>query len=586
MLPVARKTSAVTISHASPGREPSQATDVPAICSQRHITQLPPEVLTHIFGCLGCDAIVQVRDTCRLFRKVAQADHVEALFYCQLPEQFRKQYPQSRSWQKWTVKSGLHPFTTKLPSKESRIISTEQHAALLCFHTLGKMMFTCRYRPVRVFASTCWTLHLLVDCSLNSSNLLLHGTLDGRLRVLGQKEAGSWTDQVEDLRGPKLLTGMSFNNDGRHLSFTASRNVLEVLKRDADHNRWQLINQQWVKAENYHKISPSGKYVAIYNFTGGLEGIRCLDDQGQWALMPMTKEAKTNSRISSLRLSPPESGVLSLQFSPSEQHLTVKYWKKLIILSLDSRGCWNCSWATTSDMPIDYIRFGPSDHRLLIAYYVLEPEESGSVEMIRHDPEWKSICRQIISSTYYRLTFSPSGNYLLSSERSKNYLLWQLLKSGEWKFYGDLTNPGVAPLPALEQTGMSLDIIKFSSCDNYLLTSFKDGAVTIWGQDEQESWVIRGREQHDGAVKSVKFSESGIHALTVDRSSIHIWGLDNDGLWSVKGKIPGTDVSCANFHPVTEHLVVIPKGRGIEIWEMRKGNSRPEVSRDASYDGH
>lgn len=42
----------------------------------------------------------------------------------------------------------------------------------------------------------------------------------------------------------------------------------------------------------------------------------------------------------------------------------------------------------------------------------------------------------------------------------------------------------------------------------------------------------RGSLQHEGAVKFVEFSLSGIHALTVDRSSVRIWGLDDGGLWS------------------------------------------------------
>ena len=96
MFPVAQKVSAVTISHV-PGGESSQETEVPAKWSQRHITHLPPEVLSHLFGFLGCDDIVQVYDTCLLFREVVVGEHAQALFYSQFPKRFREQYQQSWS---------------------------------------------------------------------------------------------------------------------------------------------------------------------------------------------------------------------------------------------------------------------------------------------------------------------------------------------------------------------------------------------------------------------------------------------------------------------------------------------------------
>ena len=63
MLPIAQKNIAATISQPPPEGESSQEADDPAIWSQRQITQLSRQVLSHIFGCLGCDDIVQVHDT-------------------------------------------------------------------------------------------------------------------------------------------------------------------------------------------------------------------------------------------------------------------------------------------------------------------------------------------------------------------------------------------------------------------------------------------------------------------------------------------------------------------------------------------
>ena len=89
------------------------------------------------------------------------------------------------------------------------------------------------------------------------------------------------------------------------------------------------------------------------------------------------------------------------------------------------------------------------------------------------------------------------------------------------------------------------------------------------GHDEKGSWMLRGSEQHDGEVSIVEFSRSGVHALTVDLSSMRVWGRDKDGWWAVKGIIPVTDVWTACFHPAAEHLIVFWCFRIIQILEIR-----------------
>ena len=150
-----------------------------------------------------------------------------------------------------------------------------------------------------------------------------------------------------------------------------------------------------------------------------------------------------------------------------------------------------------------------------------------------------------------------------------NRLLWQLLKSGNWVFYGDLVNPEASPL-AIEETDLKIDIIKISPCDNYLLISSCDGAVIIWGRNAQGDWKVCGREQHDSPLVSVEFSQSGFHVLTVDLSSIRIWGRDKDGSWFVKGVVRVGNVWSAHFLAVAEHLIVFRNLEGIQVWEVRK----------------
>ena len=560
MLPVAKKAG---IRHPPLGGESSQETNVTATWSQRHITEFPPEVLSHIFTCLGCDDIAQVHDTCRLFRKVVLMEHAQAIFYRELPQRFREQFQQSRLWQEQTILNGQHPFTTTAArGNKNRFFDTGQHAALMCFRTLGNMLSTSVYRPVKVFTSPHRPCAWSVDFSLNSANLLVY-SLPGRwATVLGPDEAGSWSEQTVDLGefGVSLLDVYCGNRNGRMPPVFGSHNTIKYLRRD-DHGRWQLVSPQWFKASDEHEISPSGKYLAIFTHIGGLKDIRCLDDQGQWILMSIKKSARIQSRIR------------VLQFSPSGECLAIRYEKVLALMSPDSQGCWNLTWTVFSQKPIAYMEFCPSERWLLVVcyWYNYNPRFSCSADIIRLDPAGKYLSQQEIDCENCPLNFSPAGNYLLSQKffDKDNRLLWQLLKSGQWVFYGDLVNPETSPL-AIEETELMIDIIKISPCDNYLLISSIDGAVVIWGQDAQGRWQVRGREQHDSAPVSVEFSQSGFHVLTVDRSSIRIWGRDKGGSWFVKGVVRVSDVWNAHFHAVAEHLIVFRNLEGVQVWEVRK----------------
>ena len=116
------------------------------------------------------------------------------------------------------------------------------------------------------------------------------------------------------------------------------------------------------------------------------------------------------------------------------------------------------------------------------------------------------------------------------------------------------------------------DTIAFSPCDNYLLTSTRDGMVHFWGRDEQDNWTIRGSLQHYEEVRVVGFSQSGVHALSVDSASIRIWRCDDDGFWSVKGSFRATHVKRAHFHPAAEHLIVFENLTSVRIRELRKND--------------
>ena len=569
MFPVAQKVSAVTISHV-PGGESSQETEVPAKWSQRHITHLPPEVLSHLFGFLGCDDIVQVYDTCLLFREVVVGEHAQALFYSQFPKRFREQYQQSWSWQKRMARNGHNPFANGLRDNNSKFFNTVHRAAPLCIHTLRKMMSSSLYRPVQVHTNLRSTPALRFDCRLNSGNLLLYDLLNGGASMLSRNGTGSWSEEIVDLdeSGRRLLSVLCPDgHGGLHFNF-GFHNAIEYLKRDGDSGRWQLINQQWVKESDNHAISRSGRYVASYTCDGGIKEIRCLDDQGQWVLMSMAEGTRIGC------------GIRALQFSPSGQHLAIRYEERLAVISQVSQGCWNLTWQTPWKKPMTYIEFCPSERWLLVGFRRfrrLGPEGRSTADIIRLDSAGKFISRQEIDCKNCQLNFSPAGNYLVSGTTSRDHrLLWRLLKSEKWVFYGNLADPEAGPLSV---TDPEVHIIQFSPCENYLLISSRDGAVTIWGQVEQRHWEPRGMVQQDGELLYAEFSPSGVHALTIDRSLIRIWGRDEGGLWPVKGAIPVSHVWSAFFHPVAEHLIVFGNGEGVQVWEVRKDNPGEEADR-------
>ena len=614
MLSAAQKTTDVP-----PGTEASRdrlslhQTDSPASWSHRHITGLPTEVLSHIFSCLDCDDMTQVNDTCELFRTVVQARHTEALFYRQLPQVFRKQLPLSRSWLKQMVKDGLYPFTTKLSIKESEFLNAEQRAAVLCFDTLGKMMSAPRYRALEVITDTAADRNTCVLYASASSDLLIYLPHHDKVSLLGQNNLGAWSAQRIGPRTGQARRGDqplplaeyfegSFSTNGRYLSVFRFSDPIHIYKRDSD--TWQLVNRQRVETADRFKVSPSGKYLVV-STPSGIESIRRFDDQECWNPMPLAEDIRINTPITWVKFSSSEQHlaikckkklvILSLDsrgcwnstyetmlgrrdepwrigFSPSERHTALKYSRKVVVLSLTRRGCWNLTWKNGSSQRIRYAKFGPSGSWLLITYSA-STTGNGFTEMIKLNPAGKCLSRQIISSQNVELTFSPGGNFLFRLIGDEQYLLWGLRKSGQWVSYGDLNDPRTQLWPELRETMLKPDTITFSSCDNYLFTSTWYGVVKIWGQDEQGSWVVRGSEQLYSEVNFVRFSRSGVHALAACwHEGIRIWGRDEGGFWSVKGIIPTTGVVLnARFHPTAEHLILVRFSDKIQIWEIRRG---------------
>lgn len=554
MLPVAPGTISGSISQ---GTASQVLPDAPVLCAQRGISVLPDEALSHIFNFLDCDDIARVYDTCVLFRQVVQLSNKEAYFFSQLPRLFRQHYAHSVPWQKRVVENGQHPFAPRLPQKIRDEHHKEQDAAMVCFHTLGKMQLSSRYRAVEAFASPFPISDLTVDFSHNSSSLLFYNRLTAWMSVLGQDAKGAWEEQTVVIHDhPTCISEMLFSADEQYLFVAGYYNRrIDILKRDSD--RWELVNGQIVEAVRNVVFSSSGQY--LVNYTGVIDSIRYFDKKTErWQAMPMSRHLRDKK------------GIDRVTFSPSEQHLAVEYQMKMVMLSLRPQGWWTISWKTNGKRRVSYVDFCPSKDWLLIGYYASNQDWSGAVEIIRFGPDGSFLHKQFVARRYLKLTFSPAGNYVVSRTGEEEYMIWRFNHAGRWVLDGDLTDHRalLAKWPTRGSKNLKQDTIVFSACDHYLLTSYRDGTVYIWGQDKQENWTILGSGQHDGKVKQVRFSQSGIHALTADYCSLHIWGRSDDGSWSVKGRICVAGIRSAHFHPVAEHLIVTHDSRTVRVWEL------------------
>lgn len=580
MSPVTQTPVADTTSQTPRKRLSSHQTKEFASWSQWNVSNYPTELLSHIFSYLRYEDIARVRDTCKRFREVVEADYCETFFYHQLSGPFRKHYPQSLSWQKWVIKNHLHPFTAALPDKVSRLFDAEQEAAVVCFHTLRDIMSAPGYRIMEVFSCYRPTDRLQVEFSLTNSNLRFYDTLP-KVWQVSQNGAGSWSEQeVDPVKIPDFRPSAALGSrtDVSFFCFISSDNISEYFTREYDNDRWQLRGRHFGDEEISYQFSSPGKYTAIMPVFKMIESIRCFDDQGQWVPMPMEENAWVNNDIG------------QVQFSPSEQELAIVSERdKLVILSLD-QGSWNFSGLMTVDQLVhdaegvteqsfSSIAFGPSGDWLLTVPVV---RKAASLEashiMLRPDSAGKWQYFQKIPTQSHRLTFSLGGRYLTSWKGQKLCELWALQEGGKWGLCSNLNHHGRVSLPGLEQTKLKQNIIKFSSCDNYLCTSSEDGSVSIWCRGKDGVWKNRGtKKKCDGCVSLVRFSPSSVLALMKDQSSIHIWRRNESGLWSVISSILAKGVRGAYFHPVAEHLIVFWNSRKIRIWEIRKEDSSGRV---------
>ncbi len=574
MSPMMHKIITDNANQIPPERESSHQTEGAASWSKWDVNTFPPELLSHIFSSLECEDIARVRGTCKRFREVVEANRYEAFFYLRLPRAFRKQYPQSLSWQKWLINNHLHPFSTVVPEKINRCLNTEQQAAMLCFETLREMMSAPWYQSVEVFSYPLPKRYLQLEFSLTSSNLLFYEVSGRKLHLSGQNEAGSWSEQLVDpvtLPGARLSAALGLKNNECWMTISSSDNIIENFARQSHGTAWTFDSRSSTEVVNDYRFSSPGKYSAISFGKKGFDSIRCFDDQGQWVPMPIAKNAGIDDSVSEVR------------FSPSEQHAAMIFANKLVILSLDDQGCWNFSveipvdafvTVETKNYWISYVDFCSSGDWLVTSVKGLDSSGStlSAVIMLRFDLQWQYF--QTISYDSKKLFFSSTGRYLVQRDVGQLHVLYELHESGEWLPYHHSPPPTTLPLL---KTGQEQYTIALSPCDNYQCTSTSSGLVIIWGRDKKGGWKSLGSKKFDRRVTLCQFSQSGVHALTVGHSSIYIWRRSEDGCWFVKGTIPATGVRGAYFHQIAEHLIIFWNSEKLRFWEIRKEDQEAVV---------
>ena len=420
------------------------------------------------------------------------------------------------------------------------------------------------YNKIKVFECY-FPWELILHFSEHNSELLLCQA-KGHVRHVYQDVAGSWKEGIMNLQRKSVMksAGLHFGPSELHLSIfgfggSSAGNGITVIRRlDSD---WRSIHSQRFEGVNDYVMSPSGKYIVLLS-EAGIEHI-CYFHQlkERWRGMSLDRSFACIANIQ------------RATFSPAKKpQLVIEYPKKLVMLSMDlNEGRWSRLWATDWQQNLAYSEFCPFGRWLLAAFE--GSDDSGSVVIIQLGPEGQYLQKQVIAEQYLKLTFSPGGAYVVSQKGEAQCCLWHLAESGQWQFYGELAGNGTPLWPELGQMNLKPDTITFSPCDNYLLTGTQDGMVHIWGRDERGQWTARGSAQHDHEVIHVEFSLTGIHALTVDESTIRIWGCNDSGLWTVKGTIRAKRFKSAHFHQVAEHLVVIKDSFSVQIWELRKDDS-------------
>ena len=112
----------------------------------------------------------------------------------------------------------------------------------------------------------------------------------------------------------------------------------------------KLNHHQRIETGDRFEVSPSGKYLTALGITGSIESIRGFDEAVCRKSMPMPSDNWNDLFVQ------------WYQFSHSEQHVVIKYKKKLVVLTVNCQGRWNVSWETTWKLRTDdiFLQFSPS----------------------------------------------------------------------------------------------------------------------------------------------------------------------------------------------------------------------------------
>ena len=155
-------------------------------------------------------------------------------------------------------------------------------------------------------------------------------------------------------------------------------------------------------------------------------------------------------------------------------------------------------------------------------------------------------------------SFSPDGNYLLTTaSRDHSAKIWELV-AGEWQEKATIWH--------LCQVNKA----SFSPDGKRLVTASDDNTAKIW-ELEGGQWQEKTTLQHSDSVRDAFFSPDGRHLLTISNTA-KIWEPEG-GKWQTKTILRHRSrVERACFSPDGNHLVTIAyESRTAKIWRLIAG---------------
>jgi guanine nucleotide-binding protein subunit beta-2-like 1 protein len=156
------------------------------------------------------------------------------------------------------------------------------------------------------------------------------------------------------------------------------------------------------------------------------------------------------------------------------------------------------------------------------------------------------------------------GNFLISSSRDKNLLIWKLKpEASEDEELG-------TPFRLLRGHSHFIQEISLSNDNLHCLTASWDGLIKMW--DVNEGKVIRNFKGHTKDVLSVSFSQDNRQIISGGRDkTIRLWNILGENKYTIESA-HNDWVSSVRFSPDVKQDLFFSTGwdRKVKVWDKKK----------------